>query len=94
LHRLFDIGLPLTPRVAAAPDLLPALTLTEPANRGPEALIVNSQKAARDEVRAYRRRLPNRHQANLRSPMHGMAAAAARIVGQVRRLGVKLGAGR
>ena len=36
LHKLFDLGPPLTPRVAAAPDLLSALTLAAPENGGPE----------------------------------------------------------
>lgn len=90
LHRLFDLGPPLTPRVAAAPDLLPALALSEPSNGGPETLAIDPQKASREEIRAYRRRSPNRHQANLRSPMHGMPAAAARMVGELRRLGTKL----
>ena len=36
LHKLFDLGPPLTPRVAAAPDLMSALTLTAPDNGGPE----------------------------------------------------------
>jgi phospholipase C len=90
LHRLFDLGPPLTPRVAAAPDLLPALTLAAPSNNGPEELEIDPQKASRDELRAYRRRLPNRHQANLRSPMHGLPAAAARVIGHLRRLGATL----
>ena len=36
LRRLFDLGPALTARDAAAPDLLPALSLTSPANDGPD----------------------------------------------------------
>lgn len=90
LHRLFDIGQPLTPRVAAAPDLLPALTLAEPTNGGPDELAINPRQPSRDEVRTYKRRTPNRHQANLRSPMHGLPAVAARMAGELRRLGAAL----
>ncbi len=36
LHKLFDLGPPLTPRVAAAPDLLSALSLTAPEGQGPQ----------------------------------------------------------
>jgi phospholipase C len=36
LHKLFELGPPMTPRVAAAPDLLCAPTLEQPENDGPE----------------------------------------------------------
>jgi len=90
LHKLFDLGAPLTPRVAAAPDLLTALTLPEPTNNGPDRLVADPRQPSRSEVRAYRKRARNHHQANLRSPMHGLPAAAAHIFGQVRRLGTKI----
>ena len=89
MHKLFDLGPPLTPRVAAAPDLLSALTLTAPENSGPESIAAEEPKASREEIRAYARRPHNRHQANLRSPMQLLPGAAAHIVGQVRRLGAK-----
>ena len=94
LHKLFDLGPPLTPRVAAAPDLLSALTLTAPENSGPKSIAAEEPKASREEIRAYARRPHNRHQANLRSPMQLLPGAAAHIVGQVRRLGAKATASR
>ena len=44
LHKLFDIGPPLTPRVAAAPDLLSALTLERPENDGPQHLTIDPHR--------------------------------------------------
>lgn len=89
LHKLFDLGPPLTPRVAAAPDLLSALTLAAPENGGPESIAAEEPRASREEVRAYARRPHNHHQANLRSPAQLLPGAAAHVVGQIRRLGAK-----
>ncbi len=89
LHRLFDLGPPLTPRVAAAPDLPPALTLTAPENSGPESIAADMQQASAEEIEADARRPRNRHQANLRSPMHLLPGAAAHVVGRVRGLGAR-----
>jgi len=94
LHKLFDLGPPLTPRVAAAPDLMSALTLAAPENEGPESIAAEEPTATREEIRAYRRRPHNHHQANLRSPMQFLPGAAAHIVGQVRKLGAKATPGR
>ncbi|MDQ2803694.1 MAG: hypothetical protein M3Y41_13825, partial [Pseudomonadota bacterium] len=49
LHRLFDLGPAPTPRVAAAPDLLSALALDAPDNRGPEQLEPSDARADRAE---------------------------------------------
>lgn len=70
LRKLFGLG-PLTPRDAAAPDLLPALGAT-PANNGPdriEALPVQTTPAA---MVAAKLRPPNEVQ-------HALAAAAAHL---------------
>ena len=89
LHRLFDLGPPLTPRVATAPDLLSALSLAAPDNAGPDRLLVQEPQDAAEHSRALRRRPENRHQANLRSPALFGPAAAARLVGRMRGLGAK-----
>ena len=89
LHRLFDLGPPLTPRVAAAPDLLSALSLAAPDNAGPGRLHVQEPHDAAEHARALRRRPENRHQANLRSPALFGPAAAAHLVGRMRGLGAK-----
>ena len=89
LHRLFDLGPPLTPRVAAAPDLLSALSLAAPDNAGPDRLLVQEPQDAAEHSRALRRRPENRHQANLRSPALFGPAAAAHLVGRMRGLGAR-----
>ena len=89
LHRLFDLGPPLTPRVAAAPDLLSALTLTAPENNGPDSLAADTRRASMEEIEAYAHSPRNRHQANLRSPAHLLPGAAAHLVGRIRGLGAR-----
>jgi phospholipase C len=89
LHRLFDLGPPLTPRVAAAPDLLAALTLAGPDNDGPSHVTAEERLPSAAEVRAHHRLARNRHQRNLRSPAFGFPAAVARLAGQARGLGAR-----
>jgi phospholipase C len=89
LHKLFDLGPPLTPRVATAPDLPSALTLAVPENGGPESIEAEEPKASREEIQASACRPRNRHQDNLRSPMHFLPAAAANVVGHVRKVGAR-----
>ena len=89
LHKLFDLGPPLTPRVASAPDLLSALTLPSPENMGPESIVVESRPASAEEVEAGKRRPHNHHQANLRSLAHLLPVAAAQVAGHARKLGAK-----
>jgi len=84
LHRLFALGPLLTPRVAAAPDLLSALTLAAPENGGPERIDVDAPPVSAEQARAFRRRALNRDQADLRSPALLGAGIAARLVGRVR----------
>ena len=90
LHKLFNIGAPLTPRVAAAPDLLSALTLDSPDNQGPERLSIDPRPPDPGEVRAYWQRHRNRHQRNLWHPTISLPAAAAGIVGLTRAAGARL----
>jgi phospholipase C len=89
LHRLFDLGPPLTPRVAAAPDLLCALTRDRPDNNGPERLSIDPPEPDREEIRGYGRRPHNRHQRNLRHPSLWLPAAAAGLVGVTRAAGAR-----
>jgi phospholipase C len=84
LHALFEIGPPPTPRVAAAPDLLSALTLAGPDNNGPARLEQRSRRPAKGEVRAHRYRRRNRHQRNLRSPLLGAPGLAAGLAARLR----------
>jgi phospholipase C len=90
LHRLFDIGPPLTPRVAAAPDLLCALTLPSPDNMGPARVETDPHRPHRAEIRAHRRRPRNRHQAHLTSAASLLPGAITGITAGVRSLGAKL----
>ncbi|HKS87850.1 MAG TPA: alkaline phosphatase family protein [Stellaceae bacterium] len=90
LQRLFASGPPLTPRVAAAPDLLCALTLERPDNHGPARIAYDPRRPDRAELAAYRRRRHNRHQQNLRHPSLALPAAIAGITGVVRGLGARL----
>jgi phospholipase C len=90
LHRLFDIGEPLTPRIAAVPDLLGALTLSGPDNPGPREVHANPLRPSRREIREHRRRPHNNHQRHLRSVALGVPAAAAGAAAAVRGAGAKL----
>jgi len=79
LGALFDLGTPLSPRVAAAPGLLPVL-LARPDNPGPQCIDANEARATREEVRSLHRRSPNSHQRRMRWPgvlVAGLAAKAA-----------------
>jgi hypothetical protein len=89
LHRLFDLGEPLTARVAAAPDLLSALSLEEPENKGPETIISEVRRPSRGEVRDDARRSRNHHQRDLLGFMHILPGGAAHLVGRVRGLGAR-----
>ncbi|HZT89592.1 MAG TPA: alkaline phosphatase family protein [Stellaceae bacterium] len=84
LQALFDLGPPLTPRVAAAPDLLCALNLPEPTNDGPPRLTPEPAEPHPSELREYRLKPRNRHQRNLRHPLLQIPAAAASAAGWIR----------
>ncbi len=90
LHKLFDIGPPLTPRVAAAPDLLSALTLEQPENDGPERLTINPRRPSASELKKYRRRKRNQNQRNLRNPLLFLPRGIAELTGAVRGAGARV----
>ncbi len=80
LHRVFNLGPPPNPRVAAAPDLLSMLSLPEPTNSGPACLDVSQATADRRELQYLRSLGHNNHQKRLRHPaalIPGLAAKAA-----------------
>lgn len=89
LHTLFDIGPPLTPRVAAAPDLLCALTLDTPENDGPARISFDPRRPHGAEMHKYRSRPHNRHQHNMRHPSLLLPAAAARLAAGLRAAGAR-----
>jgi phospholipase C len=86
LHRLFDLGAPLSPRVAAAPDVLSALSLPTPDNLGPDHIAVGAPMRRDDEIRDYRRRAHNHHQSTLLGGGHGIPAMLAHASARVRSL--------
>jgi phospholipase C len=83
LHRLFEIGEPLSPRVAAAPDVLAALRLDAPANPGPEHVPVRAPSRRVEDIAAYRRRARNHHQAALLHAGHAAPAVLAHVCARI-----------
>jgi phospholipase C len=59
LRKLFDLGKPLTRRDAAAPDLLPALSLPSPSNPGPASLAFPSIAPSEEEIASAHKSAPN-----------------------------------
>ena len=55
VQELFDLGPPLTARVAAAPSLLPALASGEPLNLGPERIAFVVARPTPEEVARLRK---------------------------------------
>jgi phospholipase C len=90
LHRLFDLGPPLTPRVAAAPDLLNALSLAAPENHGPDRIDLEELSPTAVEVEMHHRLPRNRHQRNFRHPTLGLPAATARLTAHIRGFGARV----
>ena len=81
LSALFDLGPPLSPRVASAPDLVSVMQLEQPQNAGPTCIDVASLRPTREELRALHQLAPNGHQRRLRWPgvllaTYGAKAAA------------------
>ena len=74
LNALFDLGQPLSPRVAAAPDLLSVLRPGDPDNQGPARIPASAVRATRQETRALHRQGANGHQQRMR---HTSAMAPA-----------------
>jgi phospholipase C len=89
LHRLFDLGPPLTRRVATAPDLVDALSLSAPENRGPERIEFEPALPSSAEVEMHHRLPRNRHQRTFRHPSLGLPANAARFTAHIRGLGAR-----
>ena len=81
LHRLFGLGPAPTPRVAAAPDMLSALTLDAPDNGGPALLEASAAVATPDNIRALRRARWNHHQQSLRHPVMRLPGLMAQAAG-------------
>lgn len=86
LNKLFDIGPPLSPRVAVAPDVLPALALSAPDNQGPEQIAVRTAVRCSKDIRAYRRRRHNHHQDALLGAGHATPAVLAHLSARLRSL--------
>jgi phospholipase C len=86
LQKLFELGPPMTPRVAAAPDLLCALTLEQPENDGPEQVATHPRRPSWRETWAHARRPHNRLQHSLRNPLSALPGTTARGIAHLRRL--------
>ena len=86
LQKLFDLGPPMTPRVAAAPDLLCALTLERPENDGPERVAAHPRQPSRREAWAHARRPRNRLQRSMRNPLLVVPGTAARGIAHLKGL--------
>lgn len=65
LRKLFDLGVPLTARDAAAPDLLGCLTLPGPTNLGLANIAPTQKVPTPDEVSDLEKRTPNDMQQSL-----------------------------
>ena len=59
VRELFGIPVPLTDRDAAAPSLLPYLSLAEPFNEGPTVVIPQNLQPSRAEMQNFGNALPN-----------------------------------
>jgi phospholipase C len=90
LHKLFDIGPAMTPRVASAPDLLPALTLERPENDGPQHLTIDPHRPSAAELKESRRRRRNGLQRSLRNPLLFLPRGAVELTGAVRGVGARV----
>jgi phospholipase C len=94
LHELFELGPPLTPRVAAVPSPLCALTLDKPDNAGPAQISAGAQEPLAGEARALRRRGKNQLQYALRGLATRLPTMTAQTIAHMRRIGVRLTPGR
>jgi phospholipase C len=91
LHKLFDLGPPMTERIAAAPDLLGALILPGPDNPGPAHVEATPHRPHRSEIWEHRRRPRNRHQRMLRGASVAIPGVVAGLTASIRSIGTKLG---
>lgn len=85
LGALFDLGQPLSPRVAAAPTLLTALSLERPENPGPASIDVDKCWPTREETRPLHRHELNNHQRRLLWPGSLLAALGAKAAAHTHR---------
>lgn len=85
LTALFDLGEPLSPRAAAAPDVLSMLRLDRPDNAGPACIDANAARATRAETRALHHLPNNGHQRRMRHPSALLPALAAQAAAHTHR---------
>ncbi|HUN42139.1 MAG TPA: alkaline phosphatase family protein [Acetobacteraceae bacterium] len=85
LDRLFDLGTPLSPRVARAPDVLSALTLSRPENGGPDRIHRADTEPDREEMQATLGLRRNNYQRRLMWPGALLAAGAAKAAAHTHR---------
>jgi phospholipase C len=90
LQRILGFAAPMTPRIAAAPDLLCTLTLSAPENDGPERISGHPRFPTRTEARAHVRRPHNRLQRNLKSVRAGIPGRVARVIAHGHRLHTRI----
>jgi phospholipase C len=79
LDALFGLGTPLSPRVAAAPDLLSVMQLDRPTNHTPPCIDAVDLDVNREEIHRLRRPTLNSHQRRLRWPGSLMATGVAKL---------------
>jgi phospholipase C len=80
VQELFDLGPPLTERVAAAPSLLPALASGAPLNMGPEQIIFVPSPPTQEEVTRLRKT------DNASGLQYSMSGFTATLLGTVARV--------
>jgi len=85
LNVLFGLGEPMSPRAAAAPDLLSALRLERPENPGPSRIDASAARATREETRALHHQPANGHQRRMRHPAALLPAMAAQAAAHTHR---------
>lgn len=91
LRKLFRLGRPLSERDAVAPDLLSALSLPEPSNRGPNSLALPTKSPTADELYAAHREPANHMQLALAHFSQNLPSGTANVPYHVRRLSRRRG---
>jgi len=86
LRNLFNLGAPLTKRDAAAPDLMPALSLKEPSNSGPTSLEFPTITPTTKELMAAHQAKPNDLQQSLAHLAQNLPAGSADVAAHKLRL--------
>lgn len=90
LNALFDLGPPLTPRVAAVPNLLSALTLEGPSNLGPDHVEFGMGEPSFDEIKKHVLKRRNEMQYSMLGLATAVPALTVQAFAQLRRLGTRL----